>query len=128
MADKKNPGRFTIQFNAADPQQRQAAELLERQGRRKAQFLTAAILRYVCGQETPEGLQRKVPDTSELETLILKILDAHFAERDFGSGLPDKEGAEQHTAREMPEDDLSAFFGPEAASAISNTLSAFCAE
>lgn len=38
MAAKKQPGRFTIQFNAADPQQRQVIELLNQQGRRKAAF------------------------------------------------------------------------------------------
>lgn len=128
MADKKNPGRFTIQFNAADPQQRKAAELLEQQGRRKAQFLTTAILHYVCGQEMPEHPQCKVPDIAELEDLILKILDAHFAERNSESQLSNEEAAEQRTIRETPDDDLLAFFGPEAASAISNTLSAFRAE
>ena len=34
MAAKKQPGRFTIQFNAADPQQRRVIELLNQQGRR----------------------------------------------------------------------------------------------
>ena len=127
MTDKKNPGRFTIQFNAADPQQRQAAELLERQGRRKAQFLTAAILHYVCSQEAPELSRREAPDTTELEALILKILNVHFARYPNGS-LPFPEETEEQTMRKMPGEDFSELFGPEAASAIYNTLSAFCAE
>lgn len=46
MADKKDPGKFTIRFNIADPQQRAAVELLNRQGRYKAQFITSAVLFY----------------------------------------------------------------------------------
>ena len=49
MGGKKQPGRFTIQFNLSDPQQRQVIELLNEQGRRKAVFLTAAVLSY-CGK------------------------------------------------------------------------------
>lgn len=57
MEDKKYPGKFTVRFNIADPQQRMAAELLNQQGRCKAQFLTNAVLFYVRaasdGQLTP---------------------------------------------------------------------------
>ena len=47
MDSKKDPGKFTVRFNIADPQQRTAAELLNQQGRCKAQFLTNAVLFYV---------------------------------------------------------------------------------
>lgn len=46
MSDKKDPGKFTIRFNIADPQQQAAVELLNRQGRYKAQFITSAVLLY----------------------------------------------------------------------------------
>lgn len=46
MGDKKDPGKFTIRFNIADPQQQIAVELLNRQGRYKAQFITSAVLYY----------------------------------------------------------------------------------
>ena len=54
MADKKNPGRFTIQFNPGDPKQLSVSELLEQQGRHKAQFITNAVLHYIHCPETPE--------------------------------------------------------------------------
>ena len=47
MGDKKDPGKFTIRFNVADPQQQAVVELLNRQGRHKAQFITSAVLLYV---------------------------------------------------------------------------------
>lgn len=46
MGDKKDPGKFTIRFNIADPQQQTVVELLNRQGRYKAQFITSAVLLY----------------------------------------------------------------------------------
>lgn len=47
MSDKKDPGKFTVRFNIKDPQQLAAVELLNEQGRCKAQFITNAILFYV---------------------------------------------------------------------------------
>lgn len=74
MAGKKNPSRFTIQFNARDPQQQAAAEYLERMGRHKAQFLTSAILHYINCPEAPNMLQVSLPSRAELEELILSVL------------------------------------------------------
>ena len=53
MGDKKDPGKFTIRFNIADPQQQAVAELLNRQGRYKAQFITNAVMLYVHAARTP---------------------------------------------------------------------------
>ena len=72
MAAKKQPGRFTIQFNAADPQQRQVIELLNQQGRRKAAFLTSAVLCY-CGQGAAPA---PTPESAMIEQIVQKILAA----------------------------------------------------
>lgn len=77
MAEKKNPGRFTIQFNFQDPQQQAAADYLERQSRHKAQFLTSAILHYLHCPETPDIPQQGFPSRAELEKLVLSILQEH---------------------------------------------------
>lgn len=74
MPAKKTPGRFTLQFNLKDPQQKDAADYLERQGRHKAQFLTSAILHYLHCPETPDIPQTSFPDQVELEGLVLSIL------------------------------------------------------
>ena len=79
MAAKKQPGRFTIQFNAADPQQRQVIELLNQQGRRKAAFLTCAVLAY-CGQGAAPVIPPPSPPPSiepaMIEQIVQKILAA----------------------------------------------------
>ena len=46
MGDMKDPGQFTIRFNTADPQQQAVVDMLNRQGRYKAQFITNAVLLY----------------------------------------------------------------------------------
>ena len=79
MAAKKQPGRFTIQFNAADPQQRQVIELLNQQGRRQAAFLTCAVLAY-CGQGAAPVIPPPSPPPSiepaMIEQIVQKILAA----------------------------------------------------
>lgn len=56
MTDKKDPGKFTIRFNICDPQHKAVIDLLNRQGRSKAQFLVSAVLHYINCKETPEEL------------------------------------------------------------------------
>ena len=46
MADKMQPGRFTLRFNMNDPQQQAAVEILNRMGRQKAQFIAQALTHY----------------------------------------------------------------------------------
>ena len=75
MGGKKQPGRFTIQFNAADPQQRQVIELLNQQGRRKAAFLTCAVLAY-CGQGAAPVIPPPSLESAMIEQIVQKILAA----------------------------------------------------
>ncbi len=69
---RKMPGRFTIQFNMEDPQQRAAAGILEQQGRRKAQFLASAILQYTQsgGVPAPGGV-----DMDTVKRMMLELLN-----------------------------------------------------
>ncbi len=73
MGGKKQPGRFTIQFNAADPQQRQVIELLNQQGRRKAVFLTCAVLAY-CGQGAAPVIPPPSLEPAMIEQIVQKVL------------------------------------------------------
>lgn len=73
MDGKKDPGKFTFRFNLCDPQQRRAAELLNRQGRSKAQFIANAVLCYVDGQPS---VSQGVPhlDSEQIRQLVEDIL------------------------------------------------------
>ena len=73
MGEKKDPGKFTVRFNAADPQQRTVIEILNQQGRYKAQFLTNAILHYIHCSQTPK-IQSTVTDSAEIERIVRHVL------------------------------------------------------
>ena len=70
MAEKRNPGRFTIQFDLGDPQHGQVAQILEGQGRYKARFIANAVMHYLHCSETPDIPQSAPIDRKMLETII----------------------------------------------------------
>ncbi len=52
MIDKKSANRFTIQFNSRDSTHQQVIEILNLQGRKKAQYIVNAILSYESQSES----------------------------------------------------------------------------
>ena len=78
MTDKKDPGKFTIRLNICDPQHKAVIDLLNRQGRSKAQFLVSAVLHYINCKETPE-VSVPVPNQAALEEMILAILTKNLS-------------------------------------------------
>lgn len=76
MGEKRDPYKFTVQFSAADPYHLQAAEILNAQGRRKAAFLTSAILHYISCKETPDIMQAAPIDVKLIETVVNRLLNA----------------------------------------------------
>lgn len=72
--EKKDPGKFTVRFNMADPQQRAVINLLNQQGRYKAQFLTSAILHYVHCPKTPDIRSAATMDSAEIERIVRHVL------------------------------------------------------
>ena len=116
MHEKKDPYKFTIQFNPSDPTHQQTAVLLNRQGRRKAQFLVNAVMHYIdIPQEPPV-------DTALIETVVRKILKEQSKE-------PQIKKAEKHhpSTVQAPEDDFSFdeaadALGADGLAAIANTM------
>lgn len=72
--EKKGPGKFTVRFNMADPQQKAVIDLLNQQGRYKAQFLSSAILHYVHCPETPDIRSAAAVDSTEIERIVRHVL------------------------------------------------------
>jgi hypothetical protein len=72
--EKKDPGKFTVRFNIADPQQKAVIDLLNQQGRYKAQFLTSAILHYVHCPETLDLRSSAAVDSTEIERIVRHVL------------------------------------------------------
>ncbi len=105
-----------------DPQQRTAAEVLDQQGRRKAQFLTGAILQYIRHPSGPENLDAPAGvDMSTLKRMMLEILQN---DPQFSQGGHTGQGEDQENVRRQP----LAWEEPSSDSvlaAMSNTLAAF---
>ena len=78
MGEKKQPGRFTLQFNMEDPQQKTVSELLKQQGRHKAQFITSAILQYMQ-PAAPKESNGAMPaiDKDMLAQIMLSIIEKY---------------------------------------------------
>lgn len=75
MAAKKCGNKFTIQFNAADPTHQQIIEILNQQGRKKAQFIVNAIQHYIHCAEAPNMPSAYTPDVTTIESIVLRILN-----------------------------------------------------
>ena len=88
MADKKDPGKFTVRFNIHDPQHQTVVALLNQQGRNKAQFLASAVLHYINCKETP-SLQVPPVDPETLEKIIVSILEKRDKQK-HGGDVPQK--------------------------------------
>lgn len=119
MGGKKAPGRFTIQFNMDDPQQRTVVGLLEPQGRRKAQFLTSAVLHYVQEPQSQGGAPAGMNE-EELEQMMLSILRKHPQLTAAG-----QEVALPPAAKAAPLSGAWTDGDGDALQAITNTLAAF---
>ncbi len=125
MGEKKKPGRFTLQFNLEDPQQRMVSEFLEQQGRRKAQLITSAILQYIqCPRLQEDSCNLPKTDKESLEQLVLSILKKYPQFADISSGHPIEKEVPLIRTRQVADfgnDSMS----DDAIKAISETLAAF---
>lgn len=125
MGEKKKPGRFTLQFNLEDPQQRMASELLEQQGRHKAQFIASAIMLYIqCPK--PQGHDGGPPaiDEAAIERMMLSILEKHSQFAAAAPGEP-PETEEHHAPAATDKRPWENAMGKDALDAINDTLAAF---
>lgn len=125
MAAKKDPYKFTIQFNPADPTHLQTAALLNRQGRRKAQFLVNAVMHYIHCSQTPDIPQEPPLDTKLIETVVRQILKEQQI-------MPPAPEPEQQSAPILPPADNDLHYaegaetlGEDGLAAIANTMAMF---
>lgn len=126
MAEKKDLYKFTIQFNPADHTHRQTADLLNQQGRRKAQFLVNAVMHYIHCPETPDTAPPPVFDTALIENVVRRILNEQKADaapinknRESSPNVPIK------PSEAIQFEEASDMLGEEGLAAIANTMAMF---
>lgn len=74
MAEKKTSSRFCIQFNDKDSHHLQVMEILNAQGRHKAQYIAAAVLHYINCRETPAAPQDDAALRQAVESMVVEFL------------------------------------------------------
>jgi len=72
LSDKRHYGRFCIQFNTDDARHVQVIELLEAQGRHKAQYVAEAVLCYI--DREPSSDTQASDDSSALRQAIEAVV------------------------------------------------------
>lgn len=126
MAEKKELYKFTIQFNPADPTHRQTADLLNQQGRRKAQFLVNAVMHYIRCPETPDMTPPAVLDTSLIETVVRRILKEQKMDAAPANTKPESPPKVLSQSSEAVQfNEASDMLGAEGLAAIANTMAMF---
>lgn len=127
MAEKKIPCRFTIGFNPGDPAHRQTAEILNQQGRRKAQFLVNAVLHYVHCPETPDLPELRTEQgggmmgQKDVEMMVIRILE----ERGYFENLPEYAASAAGQSESGIEAVFDGQLGAADMAAIADSLAAF---
>lgn len=127
MAKKKEDNKFTIQFNPADPQHAQTIAILNQQERRKAQFITNAVMHYLHCSHTPEIPQAVPIDTAVIESIVRRIME----EQSKPSSAPGKEAVKDKPQPIKPKtesiryDEAAELLGEDGVAAIANTIGRF---
>lgn len=124
MPEKKEQNKFTIQFNPADPAHQQVTDILNQQGRRKAQFVVNAIQHYLHCPETPDIPQTAPVNTNAIEDIVRRIIEEKY------KPVPAiQETVKEHTSYPKTEkiqcDESVELLGKEGLMSIANTLKAF---
>ena len=112
-----------MQFNMKDPQQRMVSELLEQQGRHKAQFIASAVLSYIqCPNPQGYGSDPPAIDEATLERMLLTIMEKHPRFAASNAPLGTDETPEPAASAKAP---WKAPMDDDALKAITDTLAAF---
>lgn len=124
MPEKKEQNKFTIQFNPADPAHRQVIDILNQQGRRKAQFLVNAVQHYLHCPETPDIPQAAPLDARSIEDIVRRIL------KEQNKPVPAiQEAVKEYISHPKIEsihyDEAAEMLGEDGLAAIANTITAF---
>ena len=125
MAEKKCASRFCIQFNEHDVQHQQVMDVLNAQGRHKAQFIAAAILHYINCQEAINILQNEAGLRHTIEAIVFETLEKH---KGSSAGRPSLFAADKPQKKIRQPSEISATIdslGEETLNTIQDSLAAF---
>ena len=121
---KKDIYKFTIQFSSGDPQHQQVAEILNRQGRRKAQFLVNTVLHYIHCSETPDIPQQPPVNTDAIEAIVRRFME-EYSEKPTRQDVRKTPEKKTVKSEENAFDDAAELLGEDGIAAVRNTIASF---
>lgn len=121
---KKDIYKFTIQFSSGDPQHQQVAEILNLQGRRKAQFLVNTVLHYIHCTETPDFPQQPPVNTDAIEMIVRRIME-EYSEKPSRQDVRQTPEKKTVKSEEIAFNDAAELLGEDGMAAIKNTMASF---
>lgn len=121
---KKDPYKFTIQFNGGDPSHKQIAEMLNQQGRRKAQFVVNAVMHYIHCSETPNIPDLAMQDIDIIEQVVRRILEEQGQNNKSENNIQ-KEARRHIKSEEIDFGDAEEILGEDGVAAIAKTMANF---
>lgn len=125
MAKKKSISRFCIQFNEQDTHHQQVVDILNAQGRHKAQFIATAILHYIHCEETPNIPQDDTRLRQTVESIVQEVLERCDGISKMQHSLPSEEVPLRKIHRSAGISTNMEKLDNETLSAIRDSLSAF---
>ena len=125
MPQKKDIGKFTIQFNPIDPCHQKVIEILNSQGRRKAQFISNAIIHYLRCTQTPDIPQEITP--YNINDMIVEAVNLYMKNKEKNaSGKVSTKPQAAHNSESIAFDELP--FNDNDINAIAETMAMFKAK
>ena len=122
---KKDLYKFTIQFSEGDPLHQQTADILNRQGRRKAQFLVNDVMHYLHCSETPDIPQPPPIDTNAIEMIVRRIMAEESSKPIAGEQSIQPPAQRSIKSEQINFGDASDLLGEDGIAAIKNTMASF---
>lgn len=122
MAQKNNPMRFTVQFSPGDPCHKQTVDILNQQGRRKAQFIVNAVMHYINCSETPDVKPAAI-DTALIEGIVRRLLNEQG--KVAGLATPEQPQRKVHKSESISIKEAEDAIGAEGMAAIIQTMAGF---
>jgi len=111
-----------VQFSPGDPCHQQTVDILNQQGRRKAQFIVNAVMHYINCSETPDVNPASI-DTALIEGIVRRLLSEQIKTERTGS--PEQLQRKVHKSESISIKEAEDTIGAEGMAAIMQTMAGF---
>lgn len=124
MTKKNSPERFTVKFNPSDPCHQKTVDILNKQGRHKAQFIVNAVMHYLNCPETPD-IPQSLLDVSLIEDVVRRILESQSKEEMKLTVMPSPPERTIRQSESISINEAQNLLGEDGIAAIAKSMASF---